>query len=181
MTGNKLQIKPDNGSRESRIFPFGPHVGIFTKQSMETLMRPIFQIPHRDWILDTISGLPTYLNGLNSIRPEVARAVPGSSLLADLDSWLRYGATEIPSEATLPSITFELLVVLTQLTQYWCYLELLHQGQHRQICRLAWSQPQRVTATSKRWASALGYWERGSSPAPSPVRTFRSTGPRRSG
>jgi len=43
------------------------------------------------------------LNGLNSIMPEVARAVPGSSQLADLDSWLRHGATDIPSEATLPT------------------------------------------------------------------------------
>jgi len=103
MTGNKLQINPDNDSRESTIFLFGPHVGTFTKQSMETLIRPISQSPHRDWILDTISGLPTYLNGLNSIMPEVARAVPGSSQLADLDSWLRHGATDIPSEATLPT------------------------------------------------------------------------------
>ena len=96
---------------------------------METLIRPISQSPHRDWILDTISGLPTYLNGLNSIMPEVARAVPGSSQLADLDSWFRHGATDIPSEATLPSIIVGPLVVLIQLTQYWRYLELLHQGQ----------------------------------------------------
>lgn len=129
MTGNKLQIKPDNDSRESTIFLFGPHVGTFTKQSMETLIRPISQGPHRDWILDTISGLPTYWNGLNSIRPEVARAVPGSSQLAELDSWLRHGATDIPSGSTLPSIIVGPLVVLLQLTQYWRYLELLHQGQ----------------------------------------------------
>ena len=69
------------------------------------------------------------MNGLNSIRPEVARAVPGSSQLADLDSWLRHGATDITSESTLPSIIVGPLVVLIQLTQYWRYSELLHQEQ----------------------------------------------------
>ena len=128
MTGNKLQIRPDHDSRESTIFLFGPRVGTFTKQSMETLIQPISQGPYQDWIPDTISGLSTYLNGLKSIRPEVARVVPGSSQLADLDSWLRHGATDIPSESTLPSIIVGPLVVLIQLTQYWRYLELLHQG-----------------------------------------------------
>lgn len=79
MTDNKLQIKPDNNSREPTIFLFEPHIATFTKQSMETLIRLISQGPFRDWILDIISGLPIYLDDLNSIRPEIARAVPGSS------------------------------------------------------------------------------------------------------
>lgn len=129
MTGKKLQIKPEDDSRESTIFLFGPHVGTFTRQSMETLIRPLSQGPHRDWILDTISSLSTYLDGFNAIRPEVARAVPGASQLAQLDSWIRHGTTDIPAESTLPSIIVGPLVVLVQLTQYWRYLELIHQGQ----------------------------------------------------
>lgn len=85
---------------------------------MKTLIRPISQGPFRDWILDTISGLRTYLNDLNSIRPEVARAIPGFSQLADLNSSLRHETTDTTSESTLPSIIVGPLIMLIQLTQY---------------------------------------------------------------
>ena len=126
MTGTGLQLKLDNGSCESTIFLFGPHVGTFTKQSMEEMIRPISQGPHRDWILDTMSGLPNYLNALNSKMPEIAHAIPGPKQLADLDSWLRHGVSDMASDVTLPSIIVGPLVVLIQLTQYWQYLELTH-------------------------------------------------------
>ncbi|OIW25922.1 hypothetical protein CONLIGDRAFT_512814 [Coniochaeta ligniaria NRRL 30616] len=129
MTGTLSKLKLDNGSCESTIFLFGPHVGTFTKQSMEKLIRPISQGPHRDWIMDTIAGLPFYWDALSSKMPEIASAIPGPKQLADLDSWLRHGAVEVAPDGTLPSIMVGPLVVLIQLTQYWRYLELTHKGE----------------------------------------------------
>ncbi|KAH6850662.1 hypothetical protein B0I37DRAFT_428876 [Chaetomium sp. MPI-CAGE-AT-0009] len=115
----------DIGSRESNIFLFAPHVGTFTKQSIEKLVRPLAVSAHRDWILDTIAGLPTYWDALANKIPNIGGAIPGRRQLADLDSWFRHGAGDVAqNEATLPSIVVGPLVVLIQLTQYWRYLEL---------------------------------------------------------
>ncbi|KAK3297385.1 uncharacterized protein B0H64DRAFT_457516 [Chaetomium fimeti] len=115
----------DNGSRESNIFLFAPHVGTFTKQSMDKLVRPLAVSAHRDWILDTIASLPTYWDALADKIPNIGGAIPGRRQLADLDSWFRHGAGDVvEDDATLPSIVVGPLVVLVQLTQYWRYLEL---------------------------------------------------------
>ncbi|KAL9619500.1 MAG: hypothetical protein Q9160_005863 [Pyrenula sp. 1 TL-2023] len=129
MTGTRSELKLDNGSCESTIFLFGPHVGTFTKLSMEKLIRPISQGLHRDWILEAILELPSYWDALISKMPEIARAIPGPKQLSDLDSWLRHGAADIAPDVTLPSIIVGPLVVLIQLTQYWQFLELSHKGQ----------------------------------------------------
>ncbi|KAK3681621.1 hypothetical protein B0T22DRAFT_299376 [Podospora appendiculata] len=116
----------------SHIFLFGPHVGTFTKQSMDKLVRPLARSAHRDWILDTISSLPQYWDALAEKIPNIASTVPGRRQLADLDSWLRHGAVDLPQGGgddgvNLPSIVVGPLVVFVQLTQYWRYLELTQQ------------------------------------------------------
>ncbi|KAF7554237.1 hypothetical protein G7Z17_g3055 [Cylindrodendrum hubeiense] len=118
----------ENGACESTIFLFGPHVGTFTMQSVEELVRPFSCSIHRTWILDTIAGLPKYWDALVDSIPNMAGTVPGRRQLNDLDGWLRHGTfntnTTQDDDTNLPSIVVGPLVVLVQLTQYWRYLEL---------------------------------------------------------
>ncbi|KAH8693297.1 hypothetical protein BGW36DRAFT_431029 [Talaromyces proteolyticus] len=117
----------DNDSYESTIFLFGPHVGNFTKQSVEKLIRPFSQSVHRTWILDTISGLPKYWDVLTDKMHNMAGTIPGRRQLACLDQWLRHSTVDIDmtqDDGNLPSIVIGPLVVFIQLTQYWRYLEL---------------------------------------------------------
>ncbi|KAH6641050.1 hypothetical protein F5144DRAFT_120541 [Chaetomium tenue] len=115
----------DYGSRKSSIFLFAPHVGTFTKRSMDKLVRPLAASAHRDWILDTVADLPTYWDALADKIPNIGGAIPGRDQLADLDTWFRHGAGDVTQDdATLPSIVVGPLVVLIQLAQYWRYLEL---------------------------------------------------------
>ncbi|CAI7652979.1 unnamed protein product [Penicillium glandicola] len=115
---------PEKSSSESKIFLFGPHVGVLTRQSMDKLVQPMSQSPQREWILDTVAELPEYWDALTAKIPKVARDVDGSQSLAELDSWIRHGAASLsPDDSNLPSIMAGPLVVLIQLTQYWRYLE----------------------------------------------------------
>ncbi|KAG2420106.1 hypothetical protein HFD88_004905 [Aspergillus terreus] len=120
---------PRKASGESTIFLFGPHVGTFTKQSMNKLVHPLSQSPQRDWILDTIAELPEYWDALAAKMPDVARDIDGSRSLAELDSWLRHGSANLgEDDSNLPSIIVGPLVVFIQLTQYWRHLELRRAG-----------------------------------------------------
>ncbi|KAE8141612.1 hypothetical protein BDV38DRAFT_278966 [Aspergillus pseudotamarii] len=114
----------DDSQEPSTTFIFGPHIGTFTKQSMDKHVRPISQGPHREWILEAIAGLPDYWEALTEKMPEVGAAISGHKQLGDLDSWFRQGQTDMSPDSQLPNIIITPLVVLIQLTQYWQYLEL---------------------------------------------------------
>ncbi|KAL1884818.1 Type I Iterative PKS [Paecilomyces lecythidis] len=114
----------DGSSESSTTFIFGPHIGTFTKQAMDKLVRPIAQGPHRKWILEAIAGLSTYWEAMAEMMPEIGAAIPGLKQLEDFDSWFRHGQTSMPQNFQLPNIIITPLVVLIQLTQYWEYLEL---------------------------------------------------------
>lgn len=117
-------VDDSNSNESSTTFIFGPHIGTFTKQAMDKLVRPISQGPHREWILEAIAGLPSYWEALAEKMPEIGAAIPGLKQLDDFDSWFRHGQTEMAQDAQLPNIIITPLVVLIQLTQYWEYLEL---------------------------------------------------------
>ncbi|KAJ6014708.1 hypothetical protein N7540_009299 [Penicillium herquei] len=120
----KTTSAPERSPGEYNIFLFGPHVGVLTSQSMDKLVQPISQSPQREWILDTVAGLPEYYEALTAKIPRLARDVDGFQSLAELDSWIRHGANSLSKDDTnLPSIIVGPLVVLIQLTQYWRYLE----------------------------------------------------------
>ncbi|MCJ1394621.1 hypothetical protein MMC18_007501 [Xylographa bjoerkii] len=114
----------DDSSESSTIFIFGPHIGTFTKQAMDKLVRPISQGSHREWILEATGGLSSYWEALTEKIPEIGAAIPGLKQLGDFDSWLRHGQADMAQDAQLPNIIITPLVVLIQLTQYWQYLEL---------------------------------------------------------
>ncbi|KAL4745839.1 hypothetical protein BDW72DRAFT_210967 [Aspergillus terricola var. indicus] len=123
---------PGPGHEASTVFLFGPHVGTFTKASMDKLVRALSQSPQRDWILRTIAGLPTYWDALAAKMPDVARDIDGPASLSELDRWLRHGLDKadlsVPDDENLPSILVGPLVVLIQLTQYWRHLETIRDG-----------------------------------------------------
>ncbi|RDW76683.1 Iterative polyketide synthase afoE [Aspergillus mulundensis] len=120
---------PGHDASASTIFLFGPHVGTFTKASMDKLVEPLSTSPQRDWILSTIADLPTYWDALAAKMPDVARDIDGPGCLSALDSWLRHGIEQaglsVPDDENLPSILVGPLVVLIQLTQYWRHLEMI--------------------------------------------------------
>ncbi|KAK4447396.1 hypothetical protein QBC34DRAFT_382353 [Podospora aff. communis PSN243] len=114
-------------SSEPVTLLFGPHVGVFTKQSMSKFVRQLQHSVHREWILDTTASLTEHFEGLGKEIANIPSSIPGRRQLADLDSWLQYGPDAITSsldDGNLPSIVVGPLVVLVQLTQYWRYLEL---------------------------------------------------------
>ncbi|KAF2108587.1 putative polyketide synthase [Lophiotrema nucula] len=118
----------DDSSESSQIFIFGPHIGGFTKQAMDKMVRPILQGPHQEWVLEATAGLSGYWEALTEKMPEIDAAIPGLKQLGDFDSWLRHGQADMPQDAQLPNIIITPLLVLIQLTQYWQYLELTQDG-----------------------------------------------------
>lgn len=118
-----------NGSCESTILVFGPHVGTnFSKEQVDKMIRPLAQGPHRKWVLETVAGLPSYWDALGTQMPEVAEVLPRvPESLALLHDWVRHGAPAA-ADATLPLPALGPVVVATQLVQYWQYLELAHEG-----------------------------------------------------
>lgn len=114
----------DSGPFDATVFLFGSHTGVFTEHSMEKIVRPLMNGPHRSWILATTAGLPSYLVAIEKRIPAVAQSIAGHKQLGDLDAWLRHGAALWKDDAPLPNIIVSPLLVLTQVAQYWRYLEL---------------------------------------------------------
>ncbi|MCJ1386714.1 hypothetical protein MMC17_009840 [Xylographa soralifera] len=106
------------------IFLFGPQVLSFNKQSLDKLRRTLSDGPEWHWILDAVAELPSYWDALVKKIPQIQDTVSGEKILADLDLWLRRGVDHGQEEIDLPNLVLTPLVVLTQLTQYWQYLEM---------------------------------------------------------
>ncbi|KAJ2973325.1 hypothetical protein NQ176_g6674 [Zarea fungicola] len=113
----------DNVPFDTTVFLFGSHTGVFTKQSMEKLVRPLMNSPHQSWILNTTAGLPNYLEAAEKRIPAIGQSTAAYKQLGDLDAWLRHGAASWEDDAPLPNMIASPLLVLTQVTQYWSYLE----------------------------------------------------------
>lgn len=113
----------DSAPFDTTVFLFGSHTGVFTKESMEKLVRPLMNSSHQSWILDTTAGLPSYLEAAEKRIPAIGQSTAGHKQLRDLDAWLRYGADSWEDDTPLPNMIASPLLVLTQVTQYWRYLE----------------------------------------------------------
>ncbi|KAK4145161.1 putative polyketide synthase [Dichotomopilus funicola] len=144
---------PNNGTAESTILVFGNYIGTAdTKKALDKTVRQLSQGPHRDWVLDTIAELPSYWDALVAKVPEVATAIPDTpKRLVDLDSWFRHGTSDLAPDATVPRPVIGPVIVLSQLTQYWRYLELTHPGGEPVpdvlASRLASSSPSQLPAS----------------------------------
>lgn len=113
----------DNGSFDATVFLFGSHTGVFTEQSMEKVVRPLMNGPHRSWILATTAELPSHLEALEKKIPAIGQSVAGHKQLGDLDAWLRHGTALWEEHVPLPNMIVSPLLVLAQVAQYWRYLE----------------------------------------------------------
>ena len=112
--------------REATSFIFGGHIGPQSKTSLEKQVRRIVDGANGEWILETLAGLPRYWEAMTEKIPEVASTMQGARLLADLESWFRYGPASVESlapDAEIPDLWIGVLMVAIQLDQYWRYLE----------------------------------------------------------
>ncbi|KAK7931080.1 hypothetical protein PG985_001792 [Apiospora marii] len=112
--------------REATSFVFGGHIGPQSKNSLEKKVQQIVDGPNGEWILETLAGMPRYWEALTERIPELASAMNGPRLLADIESWFRHGAASVESlapDAEIPDLWIGVLMVAIQLDQYWQYLE----------------------------------------------------------
>ena len=111
-------------SRDSgiNVLLFGPQALTSSEESLKTLRLALTESESCQWILETISELPSHWKTLTSKIPQLLE-IPGEKLLNELHRWFEHGFDD---EATLqlPNILLTPLVVLTQLTQYSRYLSL---------------------------------------------------------
>ncbi len=121
-----VELRDPQDAYEPTTFVFGAQVLSPTKECIDKLLRPLSNGAAPEWILDTVSGLPRYWDELIKTIPEVAGTSPGPVSLADLESWLRIGLPDGEQVAQLPNIVLTPLVIISQLTQYWRYLERRH-------------------------------------------------------
>ncbi|KMU86938.1 citrinin polyketide synthase [Coccidioides immitis H538.4] len=81
----------------------------------------------RQWVLDTVAGLPKYWDALAEGLPKVTDTIgsQGRQLLEDLGPWLESNGSKtlgVQGDA-LPGVVFVPLIVLEQLTEYRRYLQ----------------------------------------------------------
>ena len=110
-------MNPDSGTT---VLLFGPQALSFSQESLKTLRTALTESEDYQWVLDTISELPSHWNTLITRFPKL-QEIPGEKFLRDLDTWFRTGVVE---QATfqLPNILLTPLVVLSQLAQFSRYL-----------------------------------------------------------
>jgi acyl transferase domain-containing protein/nucleoside-diphosphate-sugar epimerase/SAM-dependent methyltransferase/acyl carrier protein len=146
-----------SGNQGTTVLVFGPQALSFNQQSLANLQKALSggAVQQHKWILDTVAELPSYWAALTDKLPEIADAIPGEKLLADLQSSL--GATPLDDrlddggnqglqaqDDNLPNTVLTPLVVLTQLTEYMRYLELNQHGNGNGSGNgsTAWADPQ---------------------------------------
>ncbi|RHZ46593.1 uncharacterized protein CDV56_104489 [Aspergillus thermomutatus] len=105
----------------------------------------------RQWVLNTVAGLPKYWDALAEELPEITDTIgsQGRQLLEDLGPWLESNTSKtlgVQGNA-LPGVVFVPLIVLQQLTEYHQYLQARNNG--------AKSDPQAALVANK--TPALGF------------------------
>jgi acyl transferase domain-containing protein/thioester reductase-like protein/acyl carrier protein len=143
----------DNSPFDATVFLFGSYTGAMTEEAIGKLVRPILDGPDRSWILATTADLPKYLEAIEKKIPAVAQYIAGHKQLSDLDGWLRHGTALWKEDGPLPNIIISPLLVLTQIAQYWRYLE----HQVAQTGEVASDVQAHTLASSATKVEALGY------------------------
>ncbi|WYZ36247.1 hypothetical protein EsH8_XI_000130 [Colletotrichum jinshuiense] len=143
--------------REAAILLFGSQVESFTNESLVAIQKTLQDGPSRQWILDTLDGLPPYLDALSDKVPDITDAIitSGKRLLSNLVAGLRHalenGTDDLAlGSASLPSILLSPLVVLTQIVQYRQYLTLLQQ-------QLGKGEDPQAALVAQKKSSTLGF------------------------
>ncbi|OTB00230.1 hypothetical protein M426DRAFT_66280 [Hypoxylon sp. CI-4A] len=105
------------------VLLFGPQALSLSEESVRALRAYLTESKNCQWMLDTISELPSLWNNLATRFPKL-QDIPGEKYLKILEGWFKTG---IVDQATfqLPNIILTPLVALTQLTQFARYLSLV--------------------------------------------------------
>lgn len=110
-------------ARGTAVLLFGPQALSFDQDSFNELRSILLSTPCHRWILDTVAELPDCWDTLSKEFPRI-QAVPGAKLLGKLSDSLDT-CTLTQADFPLPNILLTPLVVITHLTQYSRYLELV--------------------------------------------------------
>lgn len=102
---------------------FGPQALAFDEESASQLRFTLLNTSDFSWALNTIAELSGYWDTLLETVPRL-KHFPGEKLLEDLNEWLKTGKFTQAS-VPLPNILLTPLVVITHLTQYMRFLELI--------------------------------------------------------
>ncbi|KAI1502205.1 putative polyketide synthase, partial [Biscogniauxia marginata] len=139
---------PMSSDLGTTVLLFGPQALSFSEESLKSLRTYLIDSEDCQWMLDTISELPSHWNTLVTKFPKL-QELPGEKLLNNLDSWFKTGVVD-QTTFQLPNILLTPLVVLTQLTQFSRYLSLSLSNVSTQVQDLH-------TALAKRKVGTVGF------------------------
>ncbi|KAI1412823.1 hypothetical protein F5Y13DRAFT_190030 [Hypoxylon sp. FL1857] len=105
------------------VILFGPQALSLSEESVRVLRAYLTESKDCQWMLDTISELPSLWNDLVTRFPKL-KGIPGETYLRNLEGWFSTGIVD-QTTFQLPNIVLTPLVVLAQLTQFSRYLSLL--------------------------------------------------------
>src|SRR4051794_11485266 len=99
---------------------FGSQIAA-TEKAASDIKSTLRDKPSRQWVLNTVAGLPKYWDALSEELPEITDTIgsQGRKSLEDLDQWLRRNEpTGLGTDDDeLPGMVFVPLIVLQQLTE----------------------------------------------------------------
>ncbi|KAF2139474.1 uncharacterized protein K452DRAFT_275807 [Aplosporella prunicola CBS 121167] len=129
-------MSPFNGDRDAAVLLFGSQVESLSKEALDEIRKSLLDDVSRQWILETLAGLPSWLDALAKALPKVTDAIgpDGRQLLVQLESWLRNGEQDgwVLGRSRVPSVVLAPVVVLAQIAQYRRYLA-LSQARHASV------------------------------------------------
>lgn len=127
---------------------FGPQALSFDANALHQIRTTVLKTEDHRWILDTIAGLPECLENMTKYCSKFSTESRSRlSLLEDLDTWFRTGASS-QQPSILPNILLSHLVIIAQLIQYAEYLATAHPDLER---------GEDLYASSKHDAETLGF------------------------
>ncbi|KAL4769117.1 hypothetical protein BDW60DRAFT_210354 [Aspergillus nidulans var. acristatus] len=104
------------------LLAFGPQSLSFDKRALIKLRGDISSSKYRQWIQDTIAGLPGFWTALSEALPELRELLPPQERLQDLDRLLNHSIDDNEEGLSISNMILTPLVVLTHLTEYERYL-----------------------------------------------------------
>lgn len=111
---------------------FGSQIA-YSEKAVSDIKTTLHDKSSRQWVLNTVAGLPKYWDALTEELPEIADAIGPHErkLLEDLGPWLQNNesATLGVQDDALPGMVFVPLILLQQLTEYRQYLQTINDGE----------------------------------------------------
>lgn len=137
-------------NKSQSLLVFGSQIA-YSEKAVHDIKATLQNKLSRQWVLDTVAGLPKYWDALAEGLPKITDTIgsQGRQLLENLGPWLESNESKplgVQGDA-LPGVVFVPLIVLDQLTEYRRYLQASNNGSK--------SDPQAALAANK--TPALGF------------------------